>query len=301
MYSLDFKRKTVFSYINKVHSFRKLADLLNIGKSTIQRWVKHNKFVQRKMFRKKINNEVKTYILNYVKKNPFTTAKQIAQNIEQTFNKKLSTVSISCTLKKNNITKKKPTQYICREDLCDKRRQFHNTLQSIDPNSVIAIDESHFEICMKPRTGYCQKGTRLHYPEHPKTVYHSLKYSLLMGVTTNGIADYLLSETNITSVIYNAFLTNLQTPEHIKYALMDNASIHKSADQVLKHKKIIRLYMPPYSPDYNPIEQVFSVVKQAFRKLYAISDISERFQKSFVEATREKIKNMFIKSWSKLY
>ena len=51
--------------------------------------------------------------------------------------------------------------------------------------------------------------------------------------------------------------------------VMDNARIHHatSATQYLAENGIDHVYLPPYSPDLNPIENVFGVVKQKFRSM----------------------------------
>ena len=60
--------------------------------------------------------------------------------------------------------------------------------------------------------------------------------------------------------------------------IMDNCSVLKVNEirEVLQHAGIIVLFLPPYSPEFNPLEEVFSNVKQYLRRhdelLQAISD-----------------------------
>ena len=53
---------------------------------------------------------------------------------------------------------------------------------------------------------------------------------------------------------------------------MDNASIHctNSVADILRDAGILVLYLPPYSPDYNPIEEAFSYVKYYLKELEEI-------------------------------
>jgi transposase len=55
---------------------------------------------------------------------------------------------------------------------------------------------------------------------------------------------------------------------------MDNASIHKTKTilETLESKQFIPIYIPPYTPECNPIENIFSVVKNRFRKTIAIDN-----------------------------
>jgi transposase len=50
---------------------------------------------------------------------------------------------------------------------------------------------------------------------------------------------------------------------------LDNLSVHHSkiVRQFMKDKELEVLFNVPYSPDYNPIENVFNILKQKFKKL----------------------------------
>ena len=52
--------------------------------------------------------------------------------------------------------------------------------------------------------------------------------------------------------------------------IMDGASVHNvdNIEHLCQHRGILLMYLPAYSPDYNPIELVFSAVKRKLRKLY---------------------------------
>ena len=50
---------------------------------------------------------------------------------------------------------------------------------------------------------------------------------------------------------------------------MDNASIHKSitVEEVIKSAGCSLIYLPPYSPDFNPIENYWAVMKNNIKKI----------------------------------
>ena len=60
------------------------------------------------------------------------------------------------------------------------------------------------------------------------------------------------------------------TNEH-SVLIMDNCSIHhvEEIDEVLQDAQILTHYLPPYSPDYNPIELAFSDVKYMIKAMEA--------------------------------
>ena len=55
---------------------------------------------------------------------------------------------------------------------------------------------------------------------------------------------------------------------------MDNIAFHKTEKvaALLRSKNLEALYIPPYSPQFNPIEEVFSRLKHDFRKLFVQND-----------------------------
>ena len=75
--------------------------------------------------------------------------------------------------------------------------------------------------------------------------------------------------------------------------IMDNCSVHhvNEVREVLQQAGILVLFLPPYSPDLNPLEEAFSYVKQYLRRhdelLQAISDPIDVIKKVFQSITVE--------------
>lgn len=64
---------------------------------------------------------------------------------------------------------------------------------------------------------------------------------------------------------------------------------------MLKDAGIELIFLPPYSPDFNPIEEVWSVVKSVFRKLEAknISEYIHALKQAIKAITHEKLRGFF--------
>ena len=81
--------------------------------------------------------------------------------------------------------------------------------------------------------------------------------------------------------------------------IMDNCSVHHipAVTTLLRQAGIVVLFLPPYSPDLNPIEEVFSYVKTYLRRhdslLSAISDPSDVIKAAFESLTQDQC-NSFI-------
>ena len=99
----------------------------------------------------------------------------------------------------------------------------------------------------------------------------SERWSLLPAMTVDDYLAHTIFQGAITAEIMEEFLEKevlpmLQPGYHV--LLMDNASIHRSPTivQLCKDFGIHLEYLPPYSPDYNPIEKSFKVLKSWMKK-----------------------------------
>ena len=98
--------------------------------------------------------------------------------------------------------------------------------------------------------------------------------SLLMCISSYGITHYVLKDGAFRSPEFVAFVQELaeqfpQLQNGTACLVMDNARIHhaREAREYLEDNHIRHIYLPPYSPDLNPIENVFAVLKKRYRGL----------------------------------
>lgn len=85
-------------------------------------------------------------------------------------------------------------------------------------------------------------------------------------------------------MIFNAWLQTRLCPRLTDHHLviMDNAAFHKSPEtaQLITETGATLLFLPPYSPDLNPIEHDFAALKKhrEYREQAAIDDIVKAYQ-----------------------
>lgn len=86
----------------------------------------------------------------------------------------------------------------------------------------------------------------------------------------------MLFEGNTDSTLFNFWLENLLFAELAPDStiIMDNAAFHKTAmtRKIIEDSGHILLFLPPYSPDFNPIEQDFAIIKR--RRQFVPADTS---------------------------
>ena len=92
-------------------------------------------------------------------------------------------------------------------------------------------------------------------------------------LTANGIGESLLVRGAVDRRVFEAFVEQVLVPSLRpgQIVILDNLSVHKSA----RAKALIEaagcqvVFLPTYSPDFNPIEQAFAKTKQALRRVGA--------------------------------
>jgi len=129
---------------------------------------------------------------------------------------------------------------------------------------IVCIDEAGFIIGDHGRYGYVSRGQRLNILSG-KSIRRK-KLTLLLAVHSDGLVDYKILPHNCKKVDFVHFIENLNVPAGCTL-LMDNVAFHHSREtrEAVKRKQCEQLFIPPYSPKFNAIENVFGVIKQAFR------------------------------------
>lgn len=78
---------------------------------------------------------------------------------------------------------------------------------------------------------------------------------------------------------------------------MDNCSIHKSEAlaALIQGAGATLIYLPPYSPDFSPIENCWSKIKRFLRSISArnYSDLAKAIEEAFKQVSKEDLQNWF--------
>lgn len=275
-YSIDFKNAVIHMKVALRKSYRNIVVNMGSGsKSTFQRWVTNHPIAGRLAPRTRslINIEhIRNYITNIIDDNPYLTAQQIIQSMKTKYNIDLGISANTMTRwrRKLQYTKKKSFQHIVSNEYVNGERvAFHNMHKDDeDWKDVISIDETSFYAKVKNQCGYSKKGKRItvQYQSVP-----CIKVSLLVAINKHGIVGYDITEGAFNGTMFNKFISTLAAPMGSKL-LLDNASIHhnKLLKKVLQEKQFTAVYLPPYTPQWQPIEYFFSRLKRCFREEHAI-------------------------------
>ena len=136
---------------------------------------------------------------------------------------------------------------------------------------MVFIDESGIDDNEFYAYGWAPKGKRL-YAEKPG--FKKKRISIIGALNEEKIKAPCPFEGYCNSEVFEAYIENLLVPtlRPGQTVILDNASFHKS----VKTRKLIEnagckvLFLPPYSPDFNPIEHFWFAIKHAVRKILPI-------------------------------
>jgi transposase len=155
-----------------------------------------------------------------------------------------------------------------RPDVKDARAAWREMQKSLDPQRLVFIDETWASTNMTPRYGRCERGKRLiaHTPfGHWKTTTFlaALRYD---GVTAPCVFDGPINGARFLAYVEQVLVPTLSPGEIV---LMDNLGSHKRADvrKAIEAAGAAVCFLPAYSPDLDPIEQVFAKLKNTLRKM----------------------------------
>jgi transposase len=189
------------------------------------------------------------------------------------------------------------------EELQERRINFARRLiyYSMLKYELIFVDETGFNLSYRPDYGYGMrnKDLRLQYISKKST-----NYSLLCAISKDDIISYCIYEGPIHGEDYFGFIYNLSPMLDARtrnwILVCDNASIHKDKSQLPEAKKCINfLFLPPYTPHFNPIELLFGNIKREVRKRqYAyVSDLIFDIHHTITTYDVRKLRNLYRKMY----
>jgi transposase len=154
-----------------------------------------------------------------------------------------------------------------RPDVAAKRRRWREGQASLDPQRLIFIDETGCATNMIRLRGRALRGKRL----RGATPHGHWKITTFTaGLTSTGMIAPMVLDGPMNGASFKAYVNQVLVPvlKQGDIVVMDNLSAHKSEDirSAIEAAGAELRYLPPYSPDLNPIEQAFSKLKAHLRK-----------------------------------
>ncbi len=161
-----------------------------------------------------------------------------------------------------------------------RRSSFARYVRSIVSERFVFIDECSTNISLSSIYARAPKGERAR-GKAPRNWGKNV--SLICAIDSGGVKPSMSVEGAVDGKAFEAYVEHFLAPtlKRGQIVMMDNLSVHKSnrVERLVEDAGCELLFLPPYSPDFNPIEEAFSKVKGIIRKAGA------RTREALVETT----------------
>lgn len=184
---------------------------------------------------------------------------------------------------------KKVARQRAKEQNADLRDYYLHNLSDFQSYHLVYVDESG---CDKRigfrRTGWSLLGIA---PLQVSNFHRDQRYQILPVYAQDGIVLSRVFWGSTDAAVFEDFIDQLlrhcgRWPEPKSVLIMDNASFHRSdrIEEMCTDAGVKLVYLPPYSPDLNPIEEFFSDLKAFIRRnFFRYAEDPDREFQAFLE------------------
>ncbi|WP_258120155.1 IS630 family transposase [Mesorhizobium onobrychidis] len=269
-------RGRVIAAIEDGVSTREAARRFRIGISTAGSWYRRYRETGEKEARKQGQpsrsklDAHEAFILGLIEDAPDITLAEIGERLAAERGVRAASSTVWLYLDRRGITFKKKTAHAAeqqRPDVLRRRRTWFDGQLDLDPERLIFIDETAASTKMARLRGRSLRGERCRaaVPHgHWKTT------TFTAGLRLGGLAAPMLLDGPMNGSAFLAYAEQVLAPELRPgdIVVMDNLPAHKISGvrEAIEKVGARLLFLPPYSPDFNPIEMAFSKLKALLRK-----------------------------------
>jgi transposase len=175
-------------------------------------------------------------------------------------------------LRQRGLTRKKKTLHADEQDRPDvqtKRRSFRRKVKKIEPERLVFVDETGLNTAMTPTYAWAPRGKRA-YASAPGA-WESV--TLTAALARDGVRAPLVFPGSTDATTCQTYVEGVLVPSlHVgDVVVFDNLSAHlaPAVTAAIEHAGASVLPLPPWSPDYTPIEDMYSKVKAFLRRVAA--------------------------------
>lgn len=139
--------------------------------------------------------------------------------------------------------------------------------REIRAERLVFVDECSTNTSLSPLYAWSRRGERAHCSV-PRN--WGANVTVLASMSVEGMGECLAVEGPTTREVFETYLERVLVPSFRpgQVVVMDNLSSHKGSRvrELIEKRGCELLYLPPYSPDFNPIEEAFAKLKTLLRK-----------------------------------
>lgn len=269
-------RDRVFFLFDGGYAVGEIAEILHVSVSYVSKVLSRRQTTGEESARPQTGHmprklsDLEDEISAKIKSKPDMTLSELVSWLFSTHSIKVSIRTVFKMLRKLGFTRKKKTLHATeqnREDVAESRAKWREEQPTLDPAKLIFIDETSTATNMGCMYGYAIQGERLH-ADVPNG--HRKTSTFIGGLRQDGMTAPCVIDGPINGEIFLAYVKQILVPtlKPGDTVIMDNVSSHKvsGVQEAIEAVGAKLLYLPPYSPDFNPIEMAFSKFKSILRK-----------------------------------
>jgi transposase len=183
-----------------------------------------------------------------------------------------SRMIICRALQKLGLPLKKKSRHAAERDTPEvqrKRRSFRRRVKPIEAGRLVFVDETGVTTAMTPTRGRAPRGERVE-AQAPAS-WESVTVIAAMGL--DGVRAPLALPGSVNAVTFESYVEQVLVPALHRgdVVVFDNLSSHlgPAVTEAIERAGASVLPLPPYSPDFTPIEEMFSKFKEFLRRIGA--------------------------------
>lgn len=143
-------------------------------------------------------------------------------------------------------------------------------IDCVDPGRLVFVDEMGTHTSLAPVYAYAPIGERASF-KLPRN--RGENTTLVASLHSEGMGPSMAVEGATTKEVFETYVEHFLAPalRQGQVVVMDNLGAHrpKRVRELIEERGCELVYLPPYSPDLNPIEEAFSKVKNILRRIGA--------------------------------
>jgi transposase len=153
-----------------------------------------------------------------------------------------------------------------RPDVAEARATFFEQIKDVPLKDVVVLDESYATTKFTPLRGRCARGVRLRCSVPHG---HWKLLTIIGAMTLDGVQASMTIDAATDTGVFGAFVEQVLVPtlRPGQVVVMDNLAAHKVGwiIAMIERAGCRVIFLPPYSPDFSPIELMWSKVKHLLR------------------------------------
>ncbi|MGH7262247.1 MAG: IS630 family transposase [Nitrospiraceae bacterium] len=302
----DDLRKRLISAVDGGMSRRSAAKRFGVAASTAikwaDRWRRAGHARPRPQGGDKRSRRIEAHaevILALVEDTPDITLAEIAAYLDDAHRLRVVQSTVWRLLARHGLTRSKKTAHASeqqRADILSRRRAWFDAQPDLEPERLVFIDETGASTKMARRYGRAPCGERCRAPVphghwRTTTFVGALR---LEGMTAPMVLDGAMHGAAFLAYVEQVLVPSLSSGDIV---VMDNLPAHKpiAVRKAIEAAGAELRFLPPYSPDFNPIEMAFSKLKAFLKKTAArtVDDLWDAIAKGIETFTPTECQNYF--------